>query len=106
MDETTKRLAWKRELSSDRMAVREAKIEGTRLTAIVWRNEPGMWGWELRNDATQRELPSFQSYRSPTGAQRAAEAWWQKHGANGVRSVRRLFMGSRQDFLAHTGAED
>lgn len=97
--------AWKRELSSDRMAVREAQLPDTRLAAIVWRHEPGVWGWELINKASGRELPSFQTYRSPTGAQRAAEAWWQKHGAQGMRSVQRMFLGSRQDFLAHTGAE-
>lgn len=98
--------AWKRELSSDRLAVREAKIEGTRLAAIVWRSEPGMWAWQITNQASGRELPSFQTYRTPTGAQRAAEDWWRKHGAEGVRTVRRLYLGQRTDFLAHTGAEN
>lgn len=72
---------------------------------VVWREEPGVWGWYARHDTNSgtKAYDAFDCERSVGAAKAAAAAWWRAHGR--ISTVRRVVWGHKQTFLAGTGAD-
>lgn len=102
---TTPRLVWNAAQEAEGYASRRTPhLTDSGMFATVWRQEPGIWAWQI-STAAGLEVPSFQTYRTPSAAQRAAEQWWHEHGRSAVLPPkRRMFLGQMRGFLRYTGA--